>query len=46
MQIAHPAGLLEWLARDRCLVTFSDAKDIQAKRTALQKIVHACIRRL
>ena len=39
LQIADPAGLLEWLAKDRSLVTFADAKDIKAKKAALQTIV-------
>ena len=46
MQIADPAGLLKWLARDRCLVTFADGKDIQAKRAALEAIVREWIRQL
>ena len=46
MKIADPAGMLEWLAKDRCLVTFTDAKDIQAKRAALQAIVREWIRQL
>jgi len=46
MQIADPAGLLQWLAKDRCLVTLADVKDIQAKRAALEAIVRAWIRQL
>lgn len=46
MKIADPAGLLEWLTKDRCLVTFSDGKDIQAKRSALRIIVREWIRQL
>jgi hypothetical protein len=46
MQIADPAGLLEWLANDRCLVTFGDSKDIRAKRAALQAIVREWIRQI
>ena len=42
-RIADPSGLLEWLSKDRGLVTFKDAKDIQAKRSALQKIVREWI---
>jgi hypothetical protein len=38
--------LLEWLAKDRCLVTFADGKDVQAKRAALQAIVREWIRQL
>ena len=46
MQIADPAGLLKWLAKDRCLVTFAEGKDIQAKRVALEAIVRDWIRQL
>ena len=42
-KVADPAELLEWLAKDRCLVTFRDAKDIKAKRVALQSIVREWI---
>lgn len=42
--IADPAGLLKWLAKDRCLVTFSDRKEIQAKGRALQAIIREWIR--
>lgn len=44
VKIADPAGLLEWLAKDRCLVTFSDGKDIQAKRAALEAVLREWIR--
>ena len=46
MTIADPAGMLEWLAADRCLVTFRDAKDIDAKRGALESVVRAWIRQV
>ena len=42
-KVADPEELLEWLAKDRCLVTFKDAKDIKAKRVALQNIVREWI---
>jgi hypothetical protein len=44
LRVADPAGLLEWLAKDRCLVTLSDAKDIQAKGAALQALLREWIR--
>jgi len=44
LKIADPDGLLEWLSKDRCLVTFSDGKDIQGKRAALEAILRAWIR--
>ena len=43
LKIADSAGLLKWLAKDRCLVTFGDAKDIQAKQATLEGIVRAWI---
>jgi len=42
-KIADPSGMLEWLAKDRCLVTFKDSKDIRAKRVALQNIIREWI---
>ncbi|MET0401466.1 MAG: DUF1801 domain-containing protein [Cystobacter sp.] len=44
LAIADPSGLLEWLAKDRALVTFHGAKDIQSKKTALQALVRDWIR--
>jgi hypothetical protein len=39
MTIADPDGLLEWLAKDRCVVTFRDANDVKVKGAALQEII-------
>jgi hypothetical protein len=39
VKVDDPDGLLEWLAKDRCLVTFNDAKDIQARGAALQGVL-------
>jgi hypothetical protein len=44
INIADPAGLLKWLARDRCLVTLGVGKDIRAKRAAFEAIVREWIR--
>ncbi len=44
VKIADPAGLLKWLGKDRALATFTDAKDVQAKRSALQAILREWIR--
>ena len=44
IEVADPSGLLEWLARDRCLVTLSDKNDLEAKRAALQAVVREWIR--
>jgi len=42
--IADPAGLLEWLAKDRCLVTLGVGKDVQTRRAAFEAIVREWIR--
>ncbi|WP_437284224.1 DUF1801 domain-containing protein [Sorangium sp. So ce406] len=44
VEIADPAGLLEWVAKDRCLVTFSDGQELQEKRVALETVLRAWIR--
>jgi len=44
INIADPAGLLKWLAKDRCLVTLGVGKDIQANREAVEAIVREWIR--
>jgi len=44
VKIADPSGLLKWLAKDRAVVIFSDAKDVTAKKSALQKIIREWIR--
>ena len=46
MQIADPAGMIKWLARERCLVTVGTSKDIQANRAALEAIVREWIEQL
>lgn len=46
LNIPDPSGLLEWLARDRCLLIFRDRKDIQNKRAALEAIVRAWIQQV
>jgi uncharacterized protein YdhG (YjbR/CyaY superfamily) len=46
MHIADPAGLTEWLAKERCLVTVGTGKDIQANRAALKTIVREWIGQL
>ena len=45
-KIPDPSGLLEWLGKDRCLISFRDGKDIQAKRPALEAILRAWIKQL
>jgi hypothetical protein len=44
ISIADPAGLLKWLAKDRCLVTLGAGKDIQTRRAAFEAIVREWIR--
>jgi hypothetical protein len=44
ISIADPAGLLKWLAKDRCLVTLGVGKDIQIKRAAFEAVVREWIR--
>ena len=44
LKIADPAGLLTWLAKDRCLVTFVGAKDVAAKKSALEAVVRQWVR--
>jgi hypothetical protein len=34
------SGILRWVARDRALVTFRNADDVEAKRAALKDLVH------
>jgi Domain of unknown function (DU1801) len=44
MKIADPAGLVKWLAKDRCMVTVGTGKEISARQAALQDIVRAWIK--
>ena len=44
--INDPSGLLEWVAKDRCLATFSDLHDVQAKQTSITDIVRQWIQQL
>jgi hypothetical protein len=46
MAIPDPAGLLEWRATDRCLVTLGGGKDVPGRRAALEAVVREWIRRL
>ena len=41
--LEDPAGILIWAANDRCVATFSDLKDVEAKKVALTAIVRAWI---
>jgi hypothetical protein len=44
LKVADPAGLIKWLATDRCLVTVGTGKEIAANREAFEKIVRAWIK--
>lgn len=39
IDIADPTGLLQWLAKDRAMVTFADVKDIKAKQRAFRTLL-------
>ncbi len=43
MTIADPAGLLDWLGKDRASVTFADAKSIAARKKDFTAIVRQWI---
>ena len=38
-EFKDPAGLLEWVAKDRALVDFRDAKDVKSKKAAFMDVV-------
>jgi len=39
VKIADPNGLIQWLAKDRCMITLGKGKQIQANRQAFEEIV-------
>lgn len=43
MEIADPAGMLEWLGKDRATVKFADMNDIRARRDAFQALLREWI---
>ncbi len=43
LELADPAGLVKWLAQDRCLVTVGMGKTVQANKGALEASVRAWI---
>jgi len=45
-QIDDPTGMLKWAAKDRCVATLADMKDIRARRQALVTIVKQWIAQL
>lgn len=38
-EIADPKGLLEWLGKDRCSMTFHELNQVKVNKTAIQDIV-------
>jgi hypothetical protein len=46
MTIDDPEGLIQWLAKERCLVTLGRGKELHARRKAFQSIVREWIRQL
>jgi hypothetical protein len=42
--IADPDGLLKWVAKDRATIEFMDAREVTAKKAALQAILRQWIR--
>ena len=42
--IEDPRGLLQWVAKDRAIVTFADVDDVKARRLALESIVRQWIK--
>lgn len=46
LAIDDPAGLLTWLGKDRCLVTFDSAQDVKAKRSAFKAVVKSWVSQL
>jgi hypothetical protein len=39
VKINDPAGLLKWAAKDRCVASFSNMKDVESKKAAFASIV-------
>jgi hypothetical protein len=46
LQIPDPEGMLQWLAKERCIVTLGAGKELAKRRGALQEIVRAWIRQM
>lgn len=43
IHIDAPAGLLTWITKDRCTITFTDMDDVKAKATVLEDVVRQWI---
>lgn len=46
LKIADPTSLLQWLAKDRCLIIFEDRKDIEAKKSAFKAVLREWIKQV
>jgi len=44
VDVADPAGLVQWLAKDRCMVTLGAGPAIDENRTAFEELIRAWIR--
>lgn len=44
VKIDDPAGLLTWLAKDRAMIELEGAREIEARRAALEKILRQWVR--
>jgi hypothetical protein len=44
MKLADPAGLVKWLAKDRCLVTIGAGKELAANRAAFEAVIRTWIK--
>lgn len=42
-KVSDSDGLLKWLGNDRCMMTFSDSKDVKKKRKTLEAIIREWI---
>jgi hypothetical protein len=43
MQIDDSAGILKWLAKDRCVATFSDLGSVKKRQAAFQSVIRQWI---
>jgi hypothetical protein len=46
VQIADPAGILDWRAKDRCLVTLGKGRELEGRLPALEAVVREWLRHL
>lgn len=45
VDVADPSGLLQWLARDRAMITFADLDQLANRREALQALLREWLSR-